>query len=152
MQMSTNIANGLSTKFPQHEKTIGENLKSLLKELEKLQNDADIAFSQVNSNKLVTFHDGFSYMADAFHLEILHSIEEESGSEASAAELIEISNIIKNNNIHSIFTERNGSTSAANVIASETGVKIYQLDTGIANGDYFDVMYQNIKVLKEGLQ
>ncbi len=152
MQMSINIANGLCKKFPAYEKIIQTNLTLLITDLEELQGDAEIALSQIESRKIITFHDGFSYMADAFNLEILHSIEEESGSEASATELIEISNIVIDHNIRSIFTERNGSTSAANIIAAETGVKIFELDTGISEGNYFDVMYRNINILKEGLQ
>ena len=40
--------------------------------------------------ELITFHDGFQYFAQAFGLELLTSIEEEAGSEASAHEIVEI--------------------------------------------------------------
>ena len=101
---------------------------------------------------MITFHDGFAYFADAFGLHILEAIEEESGSEASAAELISLINLVEDHNITAIFTERNGSASAASVIASETGVKIFTLDMAISGESYFEAMYHNIDTLKEALE
>ena len=50
-----------------------------------------------------------------------------------------------------IFTERNGSTSAAGVISRETGVTVYSLDMAMAGDSYFDAMYRNIDTIKEAL-
>jgi ABC-type Zn uptake system ZnuABC Zn-binding protein ZnuA len=105
----------------------------------------------LHSRNLVTFHDGFSYLAQAFDLEILHAIEEESGSEASASELIEIINLIEANNIRTIFTESNGSVSAADIISKETNVAVKELDMCMGSRSYFDAMYHNIDTLKEAL-
>ena len=91
-------------------------------------------------------------MADAFGLTILHAIEEESGSEASAAELIEIAQLVNDNNMHCIFTERNGSTSAAQIISRETDATIYELDMAMSEHDYFSAMYHNIDTLREALE
>ena len=91
-------------------------------------------------------------MADAFDLNILHAITEESGREASAAELIELIELVAKNKVSAIFTEKHGSVSAASVIAAETGVKTYSLDMAMSGNSYFDAMYYNIKTLKEALQ
>lgn len=77
--------------------------------------------------KLITFHDGFQYFARAFDLELLASIEEEAGSEASAREIVEITNLVKEYNIPVIFTEVNGSDATAQAIARETGCRVAQL-------------------------
>lgn len=106
--------------------------------------------ANLSCRNLVTFHDGFSYFADAYSLNILHSIEEESGSEASASEIIHIIQIIEKNNIHAIFTEKTKSA-AADIIAAETGVGIYTLDMGMSDKNYFDAMYHNINTIKEAL-
>lgn len=76
---------------------------------------------------LVTFHDGFQYLACAFHLPLLASIEEEAGSEASAKEMDEIIRLVKEQNIPVIFTETNGSDATANAIARETGCAVASL-------------------------
>lgn len=105
---------------------------------------------------LITFHDGFQYFADAYGLELLKSIEEEEGSEASAKELEEIINLVKDNHIPAIFVEKNGSRRSADVIARETGCKVYELDL-IMSGDgagiepYVQAMEQNLATIKEAL-
>lgn len=42
------------------------------------------SLESLSCRELITFHDGFSYFADAFDLTILRAMEEEAGSEASA--------------------------------------------------------------------
>ncbi|MCI9155470.1 MAG: zinc ABC transporter substrate-binding protein [Lawsonibacter sp.] len=76
---------------------------------------------------LITFHDGFQYFAKALGIELLASIEEEAGSEASAREIVEITELVKEYNIPVIFTEVNGSDATARAIARETGCRVAQL-------------------------
>lgn len=76
---------------------------------------------------LITFHDGFQYLAYTFHLPLLASIEEEAGSEASAKEMDRIIQLVKEKDIPVIFTESNGSDATANAIARETGCAVAQL-------------------------
>ena len=151
-QMVHNIYNGLVNAYPEHMDILIENRYALDAELEQLTAYGAQQLSSLSSRELITFHDGFSYMADAFDLEIIHAIEEESGSEASAHELIELAQLIRKHNIKAIFAEENGSVSAASVIATETGATMYRLDMAMANGSYFDSMYHNINTLKEALE
>ena len=104
--------------------------------------------------------DGVSYYAlvpasseedEDLEVSILKAVEEESGSEASAKELIEIIDLVKVNNLPAIFTECNGSTAAAKVISAETGSTVYELDMAMAGDSYFDAMYHNIRTVKEAL-
>ena len=76
---------------------------------------------------LITFHDGFQYFAKAFYLPLLASIEEEAGSEASAHEIVEITELVKEYGIQVIFTEVNGSDATANAIRRETGCRVDRL-------------------------
>lgn len=111
---------------------------------------------QTSLPPLITFHDGFQYFADAYGLELLASIEEEEGSEASAKELEEIIGLVKDNHIPAIFVEKNGSRRSADVIARETGCKVYELDL-IMSGDgagmepYIQAMEQNFDTVLEAL-
>lgn len=80
-----------------------------------------------NSVNLITFHDGFSYFAEAFDLPLLASIEEEAGSEASAKEIVSITALIREHHIPVIFTEVNGSDATAQAIHRETGCAVLPL-------------------------
>jgi ABC-type Zn uptake system ZnuABC Zn-binding protein ZnuA len=90
-------------------------------------------------------------MAEAFDLHILAAVEEESGAEASARELIELIKLVNQNNLPAVFTEINGSDSAAGIISAETGKPIFTLNMAMAGEDYLSAMYHNINTLREAL-
>ena len=149
--MVKNICEGLCGIYPDWESTFRSNLDVLLAELDALRLYGEAQLEDLSCRELITFHDGFSYLADAFQLTILEAIEEESGSEASAAELIEMIQEVEHHNLPAIFTEVSGSASAASVISRETGAAIHTLDMAMAGDSYFDAMYHNIDTLKEAL-
>ena len=149
--MAGNICAGLSQRYPEYADTFSANLDSLLEDLDALQSYGESGLSGLKCREMVTFHDGFSYFAQAFDLTILEAVEEESGSEASAQELKHLIGVVRENDLPAIFTERNGSTSAAGVISRETGVTVYSLDMAMAGDSYFDAMYRNIDTIKEAL-
>ena len=149
--MAGNICAGLSQRYPEYADTFSANLDGLLEDLDTLQSYGESSLSGLKCRELVTFHDGFSYFAQAFDLTILEAVEEESGSEASAQELKHLIGVVRENDLPAIFTERNGSTSAAGVISRETGVTVYSLDMAMAGDSYFDAMYRNIDTIKEAL-
>lgn len=150
--MVQNIYNGLVTACPQYADTFSKNLSALEDKLDALIAYGEENLATLSCRKLITFHDGFGYLADAYGLSIVHAIEEESGSEASAAELIELIGLINEHGLDAIFTERNGSVSAAAVIAAETGAAVFELDMAMSGDSYFDAMYHNIDTLKEALE
>lgn len=149
--MAENICNTLVQTYPQRTQTFLENNKRLTEEFDKLSIYAEELLQNISNRDLITFHDGFSYMAEAFDLHIVHAIEEEAGSEASAQELIDLINIVSEHQINAIFTEKNSSSSGASIIAEETGAKVYQLDMALSGDSYFTAMYNNIDTLKEAL-
>lgn len=150
-QMASNISTGLISLYPKHKDTILQNLSALNLKFDELDAYGKDAISNLKKKDLITFHDGFAYFAEYWDLHILHSLEEESGSEASAAELKELIGLVQSNNLPAIFVEENGSTSASKVISSETGAKIFTLNMAMGEKDYFESMYQNIDNIKEAL-
>lgn len=149
--MAANICDGLCAAYPEQAGTIRENLDKLTTDLDILQKYGEETLSGLACRELITFHDGFSYLAQAFDLSIIKAIEEESGSEASAKELIELVGIVQVHDLPAIFTETNGSISAADIIAAETGVPVFALDMAMGSESYFEAMYHNIDTLKEAL-
>ena len=151
-QMAENICKGLQALYPKYSQKISNNLAELVMRLDALQLYAEKALSELSGRDLITFHDGFSYFAENHDLHILKAIEEEAGSEASAAQLCELIELVNTHAIPAIFTEKNGSSSAAQIISNETGVKIFTLDMAISGSSYFDAMYHNIDTIKEALK
>ena len=149
--MAENIFNGMVHLYPQYRAVLENNLKQLQLELEALNVYGHEQLNVLDCRDLITFHDGFSYLADNFELHILRAVEEESGSEASARELIQLIEEVEHHELPAIFTEKSGSVSAAGIIARETGCRSYILDMAMAGDIYFEAMYHNINTLKEAL-
>ena len=167
--MVKNIAENLKRLDPEHAETYEANVVAAMDLLaegkadfaDQMLNAAASAHTSLDSvcthKQLITFHDGFQYFVRAIDLELLESIEEEAGSEASAKEIVEIAQLVREHDIPAIFTEKNGSDATANAIARETGVQVCQLDM-IMSGDgediraYFDAMKQNIQTVMEALK
>lgn len=150
--MAESIRDSLISVYPAHEASFRSNTDKLLEQLDELYDYGTQALSQLQNRELITFHEGFGYLADAFDLEILAAIEEESGSEASAKDLTELVHLVQAHQLPAIFTEVNGSSSAASAIQAETGVAVYSLDMAMGGSDYFTAMRHNIDTLKEALQ
>ena len=147
--MAENIAAALTAQYPQHADAFAENLAALHGQFDELWNyGAQQTFS---CREIVTFHDGFSYFADALGLTVLAAIEEEAGSEVAAGDLIEIVALVREHNLPCVFVEENGARDAAEIIAAETGCKIYTLTTCLSDDDYFAAMRRNIDTLQEAL-
>jgi ABC-type Zn uptake system ZnuABC Zn-binding protein ZnuA len=150
-EMAQNICNGLKQEFPHFSDTFEQNLTALLSELDALQSYGEAQLETLSCRELITFHDGFAYFAEAFDLTILKAVEEESGSEAAASELIELIGMVEHHKLPAIFTESNGSDAAAKIIAAETGAALFSLDMAMSGDSYFDAMYHNIDTIKEAL-
>ena len=149
--MVSNICTGLCSRYPQFDAIFEANLEALLLDIEKLNTYGKKQLSDLACRELITFHDGFAYLTQSFDLTILKAVEEESGSEASAAELKELILLVREHDLPAIFTETNGSVSAADLIARETGIHTFTLDMAMSTG-WFEAMYHNIDTLKEALE
>lgn len=151
-QMASNICAGLIHRYPEHKDLFTQNLTTLLEDLDALQSYGEEQLRNLECREIITFHDGFTYLAESFGIHILEAVEEESGAEASAAELKELIILVREHQLPAIFTEQNGSVSAARIISAETGVKTFSLDMAMSGDSWFEAMYRNIDTLKEALE
>ena len=112
----------------------------------------------IKNRNIVTFHKAFPYFAKEFNLNIVAVVEREPGTDPSPKELTEAIKIVKESKTKAIFAEPQYPSKAADMIAKETGAKVYLLDpavTGEANGDYdayLKIMDKNFKVLEEAFK
>ena len=150
--MMNNILHGLEQVDQEHLELYTENFNAAA----ALLPGDDPRTAALACPYLITFHDGFQYFAQDNGLTLLKSIEEEEGSEASAAEIKEIVSLIQEYDIPAIFSEVNGSAASARAISRETGCAVYQLDM-IMSGEgegiqaYIDAMQKNIDTIVEAL-
>lgn len=154
-QQSDNIAAALVQKYPEEKHIIESNAQMLRQELLEFKSEKRTELlSALNEINIITFHDGFTYFADAFGLNILAAIEEEEGAEPSAAEIKEICDLVEEYDLKVVYTERNGATNAAGIIVEEIAAKGRSLHMGTLSmvmspneNGYFVEMQQNIDVI-----
>lgn len=150
--MTQSIADGLSALYPEYSVRFHENADAYCEQLTDLQQECAERLSDLSNRGIITFHDGFAYFAACFDLEILAAIEEESGAEASAKELKEMVALVRDCGVPCVFTEKDGSVSAAYVIAGETGCEVRTLSTGLDGTDYCEMIRGNVTAVMEGLR
>lgn len=125
--MVRNLQEGFALADPDHGDAYARNGEEAAGQLPSFAGDCTQALEGAEGASLITFHDGFHYFAQALGLPLLASIEEEEGSEASAMEINEITQLVKEHQLPVIFTEVNGSDATANAISRETGCQVAQL-------------------------
>lgn len=146
-----NIKNGLVDIYPQHEGQLEENYENYIQRLNELSEELELTYEKARGEKIITFHGAYEYMADESGLEIIECIESDEGGEPSAQKLAHLCDIIPQENIRALFVEPDYNGSAAQILAAETGVKIYVLNPVTRGEDslsaYEDIMKENIQTI-----
>ena len=114
------------------------------------------SLDDIENNKIVTMHEAFPYFAKEFSLDIVGVINREPESTPDAKEIKETVDLIKKLGVTAIFAEPQYSKSAADIIANETGAKVYYLDP-VTSGEndknaYINAMEKNLVALEEALK
>ena len=132
-----------------------KNGDSYIKELSNLKADMDESLKSFRGEKIITFHEALSYFARDYGLIISAVVEHNSGAEPSAKELADLIDTVRRLGIKYLFAEpqylSSPSSSSAEIIAKETGAKVFILDSAVAGADerdaYIKAMKKNCSVL-----
>ncbi len=97
-------------------------------EIDKLLIAWQERLSIFSERSLAVFHDAWGYFAERFGLEIVATFEPFPGKSPSPQYLIEMQEIIKENQVKSLFIEPQLSSEAAESLAKDLKVEIWRLD------------------------
>jgi ABC-type Zn uptake system ZnuABC Zn-binding protein ZnuA len=162
IRYAENIRDGLIQVDPDGKEIYEQNAQAYINQLTDL--DAWIV-EQVNQipaerKLLVTNHEALNYFAEQYGFEIVDSILPSFSSEASASaqEIADAIDAIKNSGAPAIFLSEVENADLANQIASETGVKVVDnlyfesLTDGEPAGTYIDMMKHNVMQIVNALK
>lgn len=157
--MLETITNHLIEIDPSHEDQYRSNSEAAITLLNDANDTMRTRLAPLLCRELITFHDGFSYFADAFDLTILMAVEEEEGQEASAQVISEAISLIQAYGLPAIFTEIHSSDATAQAIAREADVTVKPLSM-IMSGEtenpgialYLSAMEENVNAILEALK
>ncbi|MDQ4036849.1 MAG: metal ABC transporter substrate-binding protein [Actinomycetota bacterium] len=133
-----------------------ENAQTLRAELEGLDAELRQGLADCANWLLVTSHNAFGYLAEAYGLTQIGITGLTPEEEPSAASLANLASIVEANDVRTIYVETLVSPEIAETIASEAGIETAVLDpieglTEESDGaDYLEVMRSNLATLRAG--
>jgi zinc transport system substrate-binding protein len=159
-RQTDNIVSALSAAAPEHADAFRANGEAYKTQLAALEERMRVALAPYAGTPIVTFHEAFPYFARDLQLEIAGVIEREPGTEPSARELADTVKLVRERGVKALFAEPQFSDQSAQVIAAETGTKVYELDPVVtgpsepeaARGAWLAAMEKNLAVLQDALR
>lgn len=148
-----NIAEGLANADPDHADAYKSNAEAYILKLEQLKAEIAEQLAPYAGREIITFHEAFTYFAEAFGLHVAGVIATEPGEEPSTRDIADTCDLVNTLGIQTLFVEPQYPQKAAQTIARETGASIYTLDPCVS-GDgsmesYENIMRENARVLTE---
>lgn len=150
------LAEQLTELDPDGAETYEQNAAALREELESLDEEMSAGLSGCTVDTLVTSHDAFGYLAERYGLEVVGITGLSPNNEPSADQPAEISDLVTERGVTTVYTETLVDPSIAETVAAEAGVRTAVLDPleGLtdesAGDDYLAVMRANLATLQEG--
>jgi zinc transport system substrate-binding protein len=150
------VCRELMESLPDQEDYFREKLREYQRELARLDREIKEAVGGFRQKKFISFHATWGYFARRYGLEERASVVEYPGKEPSARWLAALSRQIKEEGIQAVFIEPQFNPRPAELLAEETGSRVYILDPiggeGLEGRDsYLKLMRYNLKVLEEAL-
>ncbi len=115
---------------------------------------AKIAAIPPERRKLVTFHDAFPYFARAYGLELVGYVVRAPGREPSAQEIKELSEILRREQVKTVFKEPQLNAKVLERAAADAGVRVDVLYSDALTKDvptYVEMMRRNADTIVRGL-
>ncbi|MEM9105763.1 MAG: zinc ABC transporter substrate-binding protein [Pseudomonadota bacterium] len=121
-----NIAKSMGKIDPENEATYKENAEAFIARLQTLHDDATARLGDLPADQrtVVTAHDAFGYLENAYGLTFLAPVGIDTDAEPSAKELAELVDHLKEVGAGALFVENITSPALVEQIARETGIKI----------------------------
>jgi zinc transport system substrate-binding protein len=124
-------------------------------ELMALDGDYSQGLQTCQRREVVTAHAAFGYLADRYHLQQVGIAGLEPDAQPSGARLRQVSDIVRQTHVTTIFFERLVSPKVAETLATDLGIASAVLDPieGLSDpaSDYRGIMRQNLTTLRTAL-
>ena len=151
------LADRLAEVDPDGAEAYRANAEQVRAEREEIGAEYDEGLAECDGRTLVVNHAAFGYLAAAHDLEQISVSGIDPDSEPSPARIAEVSDLVKEHDVTTVFTETLVSPEVAETIAEEAGAETAVLDPleGITDespgDDYPSVMRGNLESLRGGL-
>ncbi|MDC0203422.1 zinc ABC transporter substrate-binding protein [Candidatus Nitrosopelagicus sp.] len=154
------IRDGLIQADPENKEHYEENARIYNNKMDALDMKIGAALSSCQKDTIVPYHNAFTYLGERYDIHIMALGGVAPDAEASAAEIAEFVDFVKDNDIKVIFSEDLVDPRLAEVIADEANARVMlfsplealsQEEAG-SNVSYIDKMEENLDSLKVALE
>lgn len=148
------VAASLAEADPAHAEDYEANAADVRADLEALDGEYADGLARCERDTVVVTHDAFGYL-DRYGVHMEPILGLSPGAEPSPATLATLRDLIEEEGITTVFSERLVSAQTAEALATEAGVRTAVLDPleGLgdetADEDYLSLMRQNLQALRE---
>jgi len=154
------IRDGLIQVDPDNKENYEENARIYNDKLDALDMKIGSALSSCQKDTIVPYHNAFTYLGERYDIHIMALGGMAPDSEASAAEIAEFVDFVKDNDIKVIFSEELVDPRLAEVIAEEANAQVLLFsplealskEEAGTNVSYIDKMEDNLDSLKVALE
>ena len=156
------VATALGERFaqadPAHAADYRANAGALVADLSDLDDELRRGLADCEQGELVTAHTAFAYLAQRYGLSQEGIAGISPDVEPDAATLRDLTELVRDHGVTTIYTETLASPALAETVARETGARVAVLDPlegltdASAGDDYLSVMRSNLETLREGQQ
>ena len=152
--VAASVADQLAATDPENAADYAERAEELVAELEELDRSYSAELQACPDAVLITSHEAFGYLAERYGLrqEGIAGIDPEV--EPSPARVREVGELVRDNDVRTLYFETLTSPQVTQQLAEELGVGTAVLDpleSPPTQGDYLTAMAANLESLTEGL-
>jgi zinc transport system substrate-binding protein len=135
IQQTYAIQRALAALRPNDAAALQRNAGEYARRLRLIKSKAAQQLAEAKITRVVTVHDGYGYLLQEFGLEVGGVVQPAHGLTPSGAELRNMVQLLKRENIRVVFSEETFPEAMLKVLRDEAGVKVYII-THIASGPY----------------
>lgn len=154
--VATAVGERLAELDPAHAEDYRTNAAAFVDELTTLDEELASGLAGCQIREVVTTHDAFGYLGARYDLHVTGITGINPESEPSPARLAEVSALVEDLGVTTVYAEPLLPRAVAETVANETGAQVLTLDpadglTQGANGqDYLEIMRSNLQTLRQG--
>lgn len=153
-----NIRDGLIEADPDNEEAYRDNAERYINEIDATDAEIRELLTEIPpSSTIITGHDSFGYFSNAYGLRFLSPVGLSTEAEPSAANMAELIDVIREQNVQALFHENMTSPAIINQLAEEAGLEVagtLYADALAAEGEastYLGMMRHNANTLHTAL-
>jgi ABC-type Zn uptake system ZnuABC Zn-binding protein ZnuA len=154
--MLGHITDALIEVDPRHAEEFRTNQAVYLQRLDELQKELSARTQRLSDRRFIAHHPAWPYLARRFNLDIVGTIDKQSGTEPSALHLQSLIEKMKKENVRVIVSEVQLSRRLPELLAKETKAHVVVLTTmpgGLAGTEtYLDMLRYNVLQLTKALE